>query len=144
MAVADVMCHACGDAAMVPCADLGDVPVLCGVHWAEAAAAAASPVGRMVLAYCPSCGYVRNVAFDSSVIVYDTAMDTNLHHSPAFQAFSAELVKHLADRYQLGGKRVLDIGCGQGDFLREMCQATGCLGVGYDMRRAAQRYPTTT
>jgi Methyltransferase domain/C-methyltransferase C-terminal domain len=132
MTVADVMCDACGDAAMVPCADLGDVPVLCGVHWAEAAAAAASPVGRMVLAYCPSCGYVRNVAFDPSVIVYDTAMDTNLHHSPAFQAFSAELVKRLADRYQLGGKRVLDIGCGQGDFLREMCHATGCVGVGYD------------
>ena len=117
---------------MVPFADLGDIPVLCGVHWADRGEALASPVGRMTLAYCPECAYVRNVAFDPSVMVYDTTMDTNLHHSPAFQAFSAELVKHLAERYQLGGKRVLDIGCGQGEFLRELCHTAGCTGTGYD------------
>src|SRR6266581_2365692 len=126
------ICDACGGGTLVPFADLDDIPVLCGVHWADAEAAAASPFGRMVLAYCPSCAYVRNVAFDPAVMVYDTTMDTNLHHSPAFQAFSAELVKHLAARYELGGKRVLDIGCGQGEFLRELCHTTGCSGVGYD------------
>ncbi len=59
-------------------------------------------------------------------MVYDTTMDTNLHHSPAFQAFSAALVKHLAQRYDLAGARVLDIGCGQGEFLRELCHVGSC------------------
>lgn len=86
----------------------------------------------MLLAYCPKCAYVRNVAFDPSLIAYDTTMDTNLHHSPAFQAFSADLAKHLTDRYNLAGKRVLDVGCGQGEFLRELCHTAGCSGVGYD------------
>ncbi|SCL34125.1 Methyltransferase domain-containing protein [Micromonospora rhizosphaerae] len=126
------VCDACGEATLVPFADLGDIPVLCGVHWADPEEAGASPVGRMVLASCPSCAYVRNVAFDPAVMVYDTTMDTNLHHSPAFQAFSAELVKHLAERYQLGGRRILDVGCGQGDFLRELCHTAGCTGSGYD------------
>lgn len=126
------VCDACAGGPLVPFADLGDIPVLCGVHWADADAAAASPVGRMILAYCPRCAYVRNVAFDPSAMVYDTTMDTNLHHSPAFQAFSADLVKHLARRYRLGGKRVLDVGCGQGEFLRELCHSAGCSGVGYD------------
>jgi SAM-dependent methyltransferase len=126
------LCDACAEATLVPFADLGDIPVLCGVHWADAGAASASPVGRMTLAYCPSCAYVRNVAFDPAVMVYDTTMDTNLHHSPAFQAFSADLVKHLADRFRLSGKRVLDVGCGQGEFLRELCHTGGCTGVGYD------------
>ena len=82
------VCDACAEATLVPFADLGDIPVLCGVHWADADAAATSPVGRMVLAYCPSCAYDRNVAFDPSIMVYDTTMDTNLHHSPSFQVQS--------------------------------------------------------
>ena len=134
-------CDACAEATLVPFADLGDIPVLCGVHWADPEAAEASPVGRMVLAYCPSCAYVRNVAFDPAVMVYDTTMDTNLHHSPAFQAFSADLVKHLADRYPLSGKRVLDVGCGQGEFLRELCHTAGCAGVGYDAMYAGPEGP---
>jgi hypothetical protein len=125
-------CDACGQAELVTFADLGPIPVLCGVHWPDAAAAAGSPVGQMSLAYCPSCAYVRNVAFDPAIMVYDTTMDTNLHHSPAFQAFTAELVEHLSERYGLNGARILDIGCGQGEFLRELCHHSGSTGVGYD------------
>ena len=134
-------CDACAEAALVPFADLGEIPVLCGVHWADAGDAAASPVGRMVLAYCPKCAYVRNVAFEPERMVYDTTMDTNLHHSPSFQAFSAELVKHLAERFALSGKRVLDVGCGQGEFLRELCHTAGCTGIGFDAMYAGPEGP---
>lgn len=126
------VCDACGRTSLVPMADLGDIPVFCGVHWPDPEVAAASPVGRMVLAYCPECAYVRNIAFEPGRLFYDATMDTNLHHSAAFQAFSAELVRHLAGRYALAGKRVLDIGCGQGEFLRELCHEGGCTGDGYD------------
>lgn len=125
-------CDACGGAALVPFAELGEIPVFCGVHWASQAEALASPLGGMSLAYCPDCAYVRNLAFDPTALVYDTTMDTNLHHSPAFQTFSAELVKHLAERFPLAGATVLDIGCGQGEFLRELCHVAGCRGHGYD------------
>jgi len=135
------VCDACAEGTLVTFADLGDIPVLCGVHWADAETAAGSPVGRMTLGYCPNCAYVRNLAFDPAVMVYDKTMDTNLHFSPAFQAFSAELVKHLAGRYQLAGKRVLDIGCGQGEFLRELCHHSGATGVGYDAMYAGVEGP---
>jgi SAM-dependent methyltransferase len=134
-------CDACATGTLRPFADLGDIAVLCGVHWAHEDEAAASPVGRMTLAYCPNCGYVRNVAFDPAVMVYDTTMDTNLHHSPAFQVFSAELVRHLTDRYRLAGKRVLDVGCGQGEFLRELCHVARCTGTGYDAMYAGAPRP---
>jgi hypothetical protein len=138
------LCDACAAAELVPFADLGDIPVLCGVHWPDAGSAKASPVGAMRLAYCPSCAYVRNVAFDPALMVYDTTMDTNLHHSPAFQRFSAELVEHLARRYELGGARLLDIGCGQGEFLRELCHSSGATGVGYDAMYAGPEGPDGT
>lgn len=138
---ASTTCTACGGAGLLPFADLGTIPVLCGVHWASRAEAVDSPVGQMRLAYCPSCAYVRNLAFDPDVMSYDTTMDTNLHHSPAFQAFSTELVEGLAGRYRLAGKRVLDIGCGQGEFLRELCHESGCTGVGYDAMYAGPTGP---
>jgi SAM-dependent methyltransferase len=137
----DRACDACGRGTLNPFADLGDVPVLCGVHWPDAEAAAASPVGRIVLARCDACAYVRNIAFEPERLVYDPTMDTNLHHSPAFQAFSAELVEHLVKRYALAGKHVLDVGCGQGEFLRELCHEGGCTGTGYDAMYAGTTGP---
>ncbi|MEQ4301348.1 methyltransferase domain-containing protein [Plantactinospora sp. B6F1] len=134
-------CTACGRHDLVPFADLGEIPVYCGVHWASRAEALASPLGRMWLGYCPDCGYVRNLAFDPAVLVYDTTMDTNLHHSPAFGVFSAELVTHLAGRFPLRGGTVLDVGCGQGEFLRELCQVAGCRGIGYDAMYAGPPGP---
>ena len=112
-------CAACGAADLAQFADLGDIPVLCGVHYATREEALASPLGRMTLGYCRNCAYVRNLAFDPEVMVYDTTMDTNLHHSAAFRSFSSELVAGLVERHTLKGKAILDIGCGQGEFLRE-------------------------
>lgn len=125
-------CFACGATDLTEFADLGDIPVLCGVHYATREEALASPLGRMTLGYCVNCAYVRNLAFDPRVMVYDTTMDTNLHHSAAFRSFSTELVNGLVERHDLKGKRILDIGCGQGEFLRELCEHAEAIGIGYD------------
>jgi hypothetical protein len=135
-------CYACGaEDGLVEFADLGTIPVLCGVHYATREEALASPLGRMVLGYCARCAYVRNLAFDPAVMVYDTTMDTNLHHSPAFRTFSTELVSGLVERHRLKGKAILDIGCGQGEFLRELCEHAGATGHGYDAMYAGPEGP---
>ncbi|MBO4205218.1 class I SAM-dependent methyltransferase [Micromonospora echinofusca] len=134
-------CAACGGGPLVRFADLGTIPVQCGVHFATRAEATAAPLGRMTLGHCPGCGYVRNLDFDPDLLVYDTTMDTDLHHSPAFRAFSTELVKRLVERYPLHGATVLDIGCGQGEFLRELCHAAGARGLGYDAMYAGPPGP---
>jgi Methyltransferase domain/C-methyltransferase C-terminal domain len=136
-----VKCFACGQRELAEFADLGDIPVLCGVHYATEAEALGSPLGRMTLGYCDRCAYVRNIAFDPDALVYDTTMDTNLHHSPAFQSFSADLVRSLAARFDLAGKVILDIGCGQGEFLRELCHDAGATGFGYDAMYAGVEGP---
>lgn len=134
-------CEACDEADLVTFADLGATPVRCGQHWADRGAALASPAGAVRLASCPRCGYVRNVAFDPALMVYDTTIDYDLHHSAAFRAFTTELVAHLADRLPLAGARVLDIGCAQGEFLRQLCGRAGCTGIGYDATYAGPTGP---
>jgi 2-polyprenyl-3-methyl-5-hydroxy-6-metoxy-1,4-benzoquinol methylase len=131
-------CDACADDELTEFADLGEAPALNGVHWEAHGDAVAAPVGTIRLAYCPTCAYVRNVAFDPALVVYDTAMDTSLFHSTTFQQFSAELVQSLNERYDLAGKLILDLGCGQGEFLRDLCAAAGTNGVGYDARYAGE------
>ena len=38
----------------------------------------------------------------------------------------------MIDRYDIHGKDILEIGCGKGDFLIEICRAGGNRGVGID------------
>lgn len=125
-------CDACGGAALEPFCDFGEIPVETGNHFATEAEALASPVGRVVLGYCPECAYVRNLAFDEALIDPAAPTDMNLYHSATFRAFCSELIRDLAARLPLAGRRVLEIGSAQGEFLRELCQVAGCTGVGYD------------
>ncbi|MPZ26527.1 MAG: methyltransferase domain-containing protein [Micromonosporaceae bacterium] len=125
-------CPACAEAELVPCADLGAVPALCGVTWAERAEAVASPAGPIRLEYCPACAHVVNVAFRPELLAYDGSYDNSLHHSPTFRAYASDLAKRLSGDYRLAGRSVLELGCGKGDFLRELCQVAGCHGTGYD------------
>ena len=48
---------------------------------------------------------------------------------------------HLGHFRDLRGKRILEIGCGQGEFLRALCGAQGSTGLGYDPAFDAARTP---
>jgi hypothetical protein len=132
LSVAARACDCCGGADLVAFSDLGDVPVETGNHYATEAEALASPRGRIVLGYCPECAYVRNLAFDESLIDPAAPTDMNLYHSPTFRAFCTSLIEDLSARLHVAGKRLLEIGCAQGEFLRELCAVAGASGVGYD------------
>jgi hypothetical protein len=134
-------CDACDGAELVPFSDFGDIPVETGNHFASEAEAVASPVGRVVLGYCPECAYVRNLAFDEALIDPAAPTDMNLYHSATFRAFCSGLIRDLAARLPLAGSRVLEVGCAQGEFLRELCQVADCTGVGYDASYAGPEGP---
>jgi SAM-dependent methyltransferase len=125
-------CVACGASEMCPLADLGPVPVLSGVTFDEREEALRSPAGRMELLYCPSCCHVYNSAFDESLIDYGVDYDNTLHYSRTFQAYATDLAGRLAREYDLEGKHVVELGCGKGHFLIELCRTAGCTGTGFD------------
>ena len=86
----------------------------------------------IVLAQCQRCGLIFNAAFDAALIPYDENYENRQCFSPAFQQHLAELADGLIERHALRGKRILEIGCGKGDFLRLLCERAGAKGVGYD------------
>lgn len=142
--MAEPTCVACGAGRLVRFADLGAIPVETGRHFASAAQAMASPVGQVVLGFCPECAYVRNVAFDERLVDPAAPTDMNLYHSPTFRAFCSGLIAELSARLPLAGKRVLEVGCAQGEFLRELCAVAGCTGTGYDASYAGPVGPDSS
>jgi len=81
---------------------------------------------------CTKCDHVFNANFDSSVTNYDIDYENSLHHSVAFQAYLEQSIQELITRLDLKGNTILEIGCGQGEFLKMLCAKTGSRGTGYD------------
>lgn len=108
------------------------IPVHSCVMCADRTSAVAFPTRDLALGFCGRCGFVSNVLFDPSVQEYASGYEEQQSFSPRFRAFQTELIGRLVERYDLRGKDVIEIGCGKGDFLIELCQAGGNRGVGID------------
>jgi SAM-dependent methyltransferase len=91
------------------------------------------PTGEIALAACTDCGFIGNTAFKSSLVEYYSARyESTQAYSTTFDAFSRRLAQSLVNRYDLHGKTIVEIGCGQGEFLAQLCQLGGSRGIGFD------------
>ena len=84
------------------------------------------------LGFCEQCGFISNVSFDPDLLKYSTGYESTQSYSSTFNAFARGLVQGLIDRYDLHDKDLIEIGCGQGEFLTMLCEIGGNRGVGFD------------
>lgn len=122
----------CPQSDIVPVVEIGQVPVHCNLLWPSQLEALSAPRGDIDLVYLPDCGHVFNVAFDPELMRYSQAYENSLHFSPRFQQYASMLADNLVKRYGLRGKKIIEIGSGQGDFLRMLCELGDNQGVGFD------------
>jgi SAM-dependent methyltransferase len=99
------------------------------------------PTGDLELGVCPACGFIANARFDPGFRDYNPRYEETQGFSERFNAFLVGLVKRLIDRYGIRGKRILEIGCGKGDFLGLLCCLGENEGVGIDPACAPERIP---
>jgi SAM-dependent methyltransferase len=129
-------CPACDSTQLSIVLELRDVPTQDGVLWPTAADALASPLGDIRLALCERCSYLWNIEHDPELVSF-ARYDVSLQHSPSFQRFVGELCRRLVERHDLRGRTILEIGCGRGHFLDEICSSGGNVGIGYDPSHVA-------
>jgi SAM-dependent methyltransferase len=98
----------------------------------DRAEALASPTGAIRLVVCQACGFIWNAAFDLGLLDYGVSYESTQAFSPTFNRFHQALAEDLIRRFDLRGKTVLEIGCGQGEFLELLCRLGGNRGVGFD------------
>lgn len=125
-------CPICSMQTYEPFFVLHDVPVQDGLLWNSRREALNAPTGSIKLAYCTTCAYIGNLLHEPDKIRYDQEYSFSLHFSPTYRQFIDDLARRLADQYNLSQQTILEIGCGQGDFLRQICQSGGNHGIGID------------
>ena len=119
--------------------EVAPVPIHSCVLLESQAAATAFPTGRVRWAWCPACTFLFNAAFDPAAIDYSEDYEETQGYSGTFTRWLEGVVDGLAARHALAGKRVVEIGCGRGDFLELLCRRTGAEGIGIDPSSTAGR-----
>jgi SAM-dependent methyltransferase len=115
------------------------MPTVCNQLFDDAGAARAVPRGDIRLAFCAHCGFVFNRAFDPARVPYGEHYENSLHFSPRFQSYAEALARRLIDRYAVRGRRVVEIACGNGEFLSLLCELGDNRGIGYDPSGVLER-----
>ena len=108
-----------------------ECPALNNVVYKTKVEASNCSVGNVELVHCPECQFVYNCRYDGKLLKYDQDYNSVRNFSSTYRAYLDHLVKLCSigiDKY----KRVLEIGCGDGEFLKKFCTETGACGFGYD------------
>ncbi|HEY7793413.1 MAG TPA: class I SAM-dependent methyltransferase [Gaiellaceae bacterium] len=134
-------CRSCGSLATSVFYEQEDVPVHSCRLVPTQEAALTFPRGTLRLAFCADCGFIANTAFDGSHQDYSVAYEETQGFSPRFRTFAHELAARWVERYHLRGKRIIEIGCGKGEFLATMCELGDNDGVGIDPAFVEERLP---
>ncbi len=89
-----------------------------------------APTGEVQLAESAQTGFIFNKTFDNSLMDYDADYHNEQSNSPIFKEH-LQYVFDLIKRYDLTGKKVVEIGCGKAHFFNLM-KENGVNCIGFD------------
>lgn len=107
-------------------------PVVMNYRFPDADSARRVARRDISLLQCKVCGLIYNGTFEPESIPYDKLYENRQNTSPAFRTHLNRLARSLIRRPPEGSGRVLEVGCGKGDFLRLLAEMGPITGVGYD------------
>jgi len=142
--VQSALCPVCGSPETTDCIRISAVPIYCNVLHESRDAALSVPTGDMDLRFCGGCGHLFNAAFNPGQVDYNGEYENSLHYSDRFQEYANSLAQHLVALHELHDKTVIEIACGQGDFLQLLCALGGNKGIGFDPGHAPGRSQAVT
>jgi SAM-dependent methyltransferase len=125
-------CYVCGHAEMKIFYKMRSVPTHSVLLMPSRDTAVNHPKRDITLGFCRQCGFVENTSFDPATQKYSENYESTQTYSEIFNAFLRELSKKMVDRHNLHHKTIIEIGCGNGEFLDLICQFGPNRGFGFD------------
>jgi len=125
-------CPSCGSSDISLFYDVSEVPVHSVLLLNSKEEALNYPKGTISLGFCKRCGFITNLEFDPNLLEYSSKYEATQAYSSTFNAFHKKLANQLIDRFDLIDKEIIEIGCGQGEFLHLLCEMGGNRGIGFD------------
>jgi 2-polyprenyl-3-methyl-5-hydroxy-6-metoxy-1,4-benzoquinol methylase len=132
-------CPNCGSSAISNVYEAKNVPVHSVLLHSSKEEALQYPKRDIWLGFCQNCGFLYNAAFDAKVHEYSAKYEATQGYSATFNAFHQRLAENLIERYDLHDKTIIEIGCGQGEFLTLLCELGGNRGIGFDPAYVPER-----
>jgi SAM-dependent methyltransferase len=129
---ASARCIVCAGTRVKPVLRVNDMPVSCNHLCASRESAVSEARAAISLGFCLDCGHVFNLEYDSDRLKYGPGYENSLQGSDQFRRYDDDLVNVLVERYCLRHRRIVEIGCGNGRFLRALCERGRNCGVGFD------------
>jgi 2-polyprenyl-3-methyl-5-hydroxy-6-metoxy-1,4-benzoquinol methylase len=125
-------CPACGSSSFSFFYSVDRIPVhSVRLLWSEKEALA-FPCGDIHLAHCQNCGFIWNNTFESELQDYSDSYESTQAYSATYNSFAINLATDIISRNKVYKKDILEIGCGQGEFLSLLCDIGNNRGIGFD------------
>ncbi|MCS7032686.1 MAG: class I SAM-dependent methyltransferase [Phycisphaerae bacterium] len=141
---ADASCPACGAVGLEHFYQVDEVPTTSNLLMPSRQQAFNWPRGHLRLARCPACGFIANTVFDDSRQQLTSRYEATQACSATFNAFARKLADDWISRYQLRGKRLVEVGCGQGEFLAMLSEMADSPAWGFDPIIDRSRVPASS
>ena len=108
---ADRRCPLCATPGRTSFLRLEAVPVNQNLLMTTYEAARGCERGDLDIAFCDTCGFIANLAFDPARLRYTPDYENAQSFSPSFRRYLADVASQLVSRHDIRGKRVVEIGC---------------------------------
>ncbi|MCB2359369.1 class I SAM-dependent methyltransferase [Clostridium estertheticum] len=125
-------CHVCNSIDVVKFLERKEVPVHQNYIFESEKTAIIINKGNLELYICKKCGFIFNEAFDINKLQYSEFYDNTQDISNIFNQYIDKEIDFLINDLMIEEKRIVEVGCGKGNFLKKLAVRSNSIGVGFD------------
>lgn len=119
-------CPICHGSHVAVIEDRAQLPIAQNVVYPSRTDAVHCPLGQLHIVGCHQCGFVWNAAFSADLMKYDADYNNDVSESAFYCAHIDAMADRILSDIGQGEKvRLVEVGCGQGDFLTKLAQRLG-------------------